>query len=113
VKAFFTSRERIRNKKGALLRRADWLNIVKDRVARLLLVYSIPKWGEIDQMNIKYIPNGRKIDQMIIKYTNIFYCKTLRNLPEMWIFFWFENLASGNPGYECMRPRFASLPVQG
>jgi hypothetical protein len=29
------------------------------------------------------VPNGRKIDQIAIKFTNIFYCKTLQNLPKL------------------------------
>jgi hypothetical protein len=29
------------------------------------------------------IPIGRKIDRMTIKCTNIFYCKTLQNLPKV------------------------------
>jgi hypothetical protein len=45
------------------------------------------------------IPNGRKIDQMAIKYSNIFYCKTLQNLPKIGIVL-FENIPSGNPGFK-------------
>jgi hypothetical protein len=33
------------------------------------------------------IPNGCKIDPMAIKYTNIFYCKTLQNLPKLGFLF--------------------------
>jgi hypothetical protein len=33
-----------------------------------------------------------KVDQMTIKFTNIFLCKTLRNLSNF-----FENIPSGNP----------------
>jgi hypothetical protein len=46
--------------------------------------YSIPNRGNIKFASI--IPNGHKIDQMSIKHINIFYCKTLQNLPE-WGFF--------------------------
>jgi hypothetical protein len=33
---------------------------------------------------------------MAIKYNDIFYCKTLQNLPK----FWFEIISSGNPAWE-------------
>jgi hypothetical protein len=52
---------------------------------------NIPNSHKIYQMAARYT----KIDNMAIKYTNIFHCKTLQNLP---IFFWFENVPSGNPG---------------
>jgi hypothetical protein len=50
--------------------------------------YNIPKWERIYQITRKYtkwpenMANGRKIYQMDIKYTNIFYSKTLQNLPK-------------------------------
>jgi hypothetical protein len=56
--------------------------------------YSKPKWGNIYQITRKYtrcpqnMANGRKIDQMAAKYTNIFYCKTLENLPKFGFFVW-------------------------
>jgi hypothetical protein len=33
------------------------------------------------------IRNGRKIHQIAIKYTNIFHCKTLKNLPKFLVIF--------------------------
>jgi hypothetical protein len=35
------------------------------------------------QLAIKYTKKGRKMDKMAIKYTNIFHCKTHRNLAEL------------------------------
>jgi hypothetical protein len=34
------------------------------------------------------IPNGHKINQITILYTNIFYCKTLQNLPKFGFLVW-------------------------
>jgi hypothetical protein len=36
----------------------------------------------------KSIPNGSKIEEMSIKFTNIFYCKTLQNLPKLAFWVW-------------------------
>jgi hypothetical protein len=41
----------------------------------------IPEW----QQNI---PNGSKIDEMSVKFTNIFYCKSLQNLPKLAFLIW-------------------------
>jgi hypothetical protein len=52
----------------------SWCNIPK-REKYTKLTLKCTKWPQ-------YIPNGRKIDQMAIKYTNIFRCKSLKNLPK-------------------------------
>jgi hypothetical protein len=49
---------------------------------------------KIYQMTVKYykwpqnIPNDHKIYQMTTKYTNIFHCKTHRNLPKFGFLVW-------------------------
>jgi hypothetical protein len=65
---------------------------------------SIPKWGEIYQITIKYtkwpqtisnnLPNGRKMDQMAIKFTNIS-PKPSQNLPKLG--FWVSKYAIWQP----------------
>jgi hypothetical protein len=65
-----------------------FLVAAKSRVARFFLL----QHTKIYQITIKYtkwpqhIPSGRKIDQMDIKFTNIFHCKTIKNLPKIGIF---------------------------
>jgi hypothetical protein len=56
--------------------------------------HNIPKRRNIYQITIKYtkrpqsIPNNHKIVQMDIICTNIFYCKTLQNLPKLGFLVW-------------------------
>jgi hypothetical protein len=56
---------------------------------------NVPKWPQ-------NIPNGCKIDEMSIKFTNIFYCKTLQNLPKLEFLVW---------KYTIWQPRFRIHPV--
>jgi hypothetical protein len=65
--------------------------------------YNIPKRVKSTQTG-ENVPKGYKICQMAGKFTkcpqnigtNIFYCKTLQNLPK-WGGVWFEKKPSGNP----------------
>jgi hypothetical protein len=46
---------------------------------------NIPKYHKNIPKYHKNIPNVRKIYKMCIKYTNIFACKTLQNLPKLFL----------------------------
>jgi hypothetical protein len=48
---------------------------------------------------IKYVPNGRKVEQMAILYTNIFPLSRPTKIYPNWDF-GFENIPSGNPGFD-------------
>jgi hypothetical protein len=71
---------------------------IVSRVARFFLVQNTKKRGKIHQITTNCtkcqynITKDHKMDQVSIKYTNIFYCKTLQNLPNFIFLVWKQTI---------------------
>jgi hypothetical protein len=71
----------------------NWDSVLDCRVARFFLtqntktVKNLPNYHNITKWT-QSVPNGRKMDQVSTKYANIFYSKTLQNLPKFGFLVW-------------------------